>query len=187
MWGKCVVFFFLFPMKGGDWHVSLSPSVPSSLSVVTALVRSWRVSIISTSMILCTETSRWVAARFHDNHTLTHVHTHTHTSARGHGNIQMALSCSISLPLPLRNFCSTAVYCPRPPLSVVRSVILPVLDRDCVCFCVCACIITWCMFVLSTEMLSHDHVEGFVSPMARTQELIRAQAHSWGGCVWAEA
>jgi len=68
---------------------------PFPLSVVIALIRSWRVSIISTSMILCTETSRWVAARCRDNHT--HTHTHTHTSARGHGNTQMALDCSSSL------------------------------------------------------------------------------------------
>lgn len=50
----------VFVMKASGWHFALFVLFSVSLSVVTALVRSWKVSIISTSMILCTETSRWV-------------------------------------------------------------------------------------------------------------------------------
>lgn len=125
----------VFVMKASGWHFALFVLFSVSLSVVTALVRSWKVSIISTSMILCTETSRWVRRP----RTLSYTHLCSWPWQHTDGSQSPFLSLSaVFLPFLCFFFsphllCSPPVlfFSPSVSLSVVTSVILSVLDRSC--------------------------------------------------------
>lgn len=136
------------------------------------------MSIISTNMILCTETSRWVAARRPDNCTLPRTHLCSWPWQHTDGSQFLHLSPSsiyffAFIPFffnvfPLRPFSPPSLspcHCsellrprPQPRLSV--------------CMCV----------HVQHEMVSHRHVAGAtLLPMARKRQgpVQHANAHHW--------
>lgn len=121
------------------------------------------MSIISTSMILCTETSRWVAARCRDNYTLACMHTPLLVAMATHQ--WLLISPSLSFFFPLR-------FCFYPFLCLVCNpyclYLLFIYQLLCPCPepCLCICVTEYphlCVFILSTDMVSHVHVQGLVS------------------------
>lgn len=136
------------------------------------------MSIISTSMILCTETSRWVAARRPDNCTLPRTHLCSWPWQHTDGSQFLQLS-----PSSIFFFCFYSFFLCFPPASLFPSAAftLPLFWASSstsralslrVHVCSCG----------AREMVSHRHVAGAaLLPMARKRQgpVQHTNTHHW--------